>query len=93
MIDNSDCYWYGFDVDEGGGYHLCYFDPEETAQCEVDKPCMRYVTGDLVDDYLRHLISYNNFLEKCLALWEEREKEHSKFLDDMERILGVEKEE
>ena len=90
MIDNSDCYWYGFDVDEGGGHHLCYFDSEELAQCELDKPCMRYVAGDLVDEYLRNLISYNSFLEKCLALWEESEKEHSKFLDDMERILGVE---
>ena len=87
-MDNSDCYWYWFDVDHE--YPQCCFDPEEPAQCEVDKPCMRYVAGDLVDDYLRHLISYNSFLEKCLALWEESEKEHSKFLDDMERILGVE---
>ena len=89
-MDNFDCYWYGFDVDGGSGYHLCYFDKEEPVQCELDKPCMRYVTGDLVDDYLRNLISYNSFLEKCLALWEESEKKHSKFLDDMERILGIE---
>ena len=90
-IDNSDCYWYGFDVDEFGGYHLCYFDKEEPAQCELDKPCMRYVTGDLVDEYLRHLIGYNNFLEKCVALYEERCEQHDKYLDKMEELFGEDK--
>ena len=88
MIDNSDCYWYWFDVDHE--YPQCCFDSEELAQCEVDKPCMRYVAGDLIDDYLRNLISYNNFLEKCVALYEERCEQHEKYLDKMGEILGVE---
>ena len=63
MVDNSNCYWQAMGI--------CYFDSEEPAQCKLDKPCMRYVSSNYVDDYLRHLISYNDFLEKTLQEYED----------------------
>lgn len=62
-MDNSDCYWQAMGI--------CCFDPEEPQECELDKPCMRYVREDLVDDYLRGIINYNNFLEKTLQEYED----------------------
>ena len=85
-MDNSDCYWYWFDVDHE--YPQCCFDPNETQKCELHKPCMRYVAGDLVSDYLRRLISYNDFLEKSLALYEEMEEAHNRYLNRMEQLYG-----
>ena len=57
------CYWEVFG--------LCNFDPDEVEECHSEKPCMRYVREDLVDDYLRGIIDYNNFLEKTLQEYED----------------------
>ena len=62
-MDNSNCYWQA--------WGLCGFDPDDIQPCELDKPCMRYVSDELVDEYLRGLIDYNNFLEKTLQEYED----------------------
>ena len=52
----SDCYWQALG--------LCCFDPEEPAQCKSDKPCIRYVRQDKIDDYIRHLLEELDYYYK-----------------------------
>ena len=55
-MDNSNCYWQAMGI--------CCFDPDEPQKCELDKPCIRYVRQDKIDDYIRHLLEELDYYYK-----------------------------